>query len=178
MSITVTSPEITANSNFLPSLVKIDTMFTFFYCIFTFIFLPSQALAALPTRGLFQLVTAPYTSTNTSTKFYIYIPNALESDPSIVVAIHYCTGTATAYVNGLDYRPYSEKYNFITIYPESPEHANRCWDVSSRASLVQDGGGESQAIVDMVRWTRREFGRGEITGVRGTSSGAMMTVGA
>ena len=58
---------------------------------------------------------------NTSkTKMYIYVPNKVAENPAIIVAIHYCTGTAQAYYNGSPYAQLADQKGFIVIYPESP----------------------------------------------------------
>ncbi|RDL34309.1 uncharacterized protein BP5553_07437 [Venustampulla echinocandica] len=92
----------------------------------------------------------------------MYVPNKLATSPGILVGIHYCGGSAQAFYNGSPYQTLAEQYGFI--------------DVSSKAILTHNGGGDSNAIADMVTWainkhnvdTSKCF-------VTGTSSGAMMT---
>ncbi|KAL4790420.1 Acetylxylan esterase A [Aspergillus venezuelensis] len=111
----------------------------------------------------------------TNVGFYIYVPQNLASNPAIVVAIHYCTGTAQAYYTGSPYAQYAETYGFIVIYPESP-YEGTCWDVSSQSTLTHDGGGNSNSIANMVTWTIDQYGAdASRVYVTGTSSGAMMT---
>lgn len=112
----------------------------------------------------------------TNAGFYIYVPKKLATTPGIVVAIHYCTGSAQAYYNGSPYKTLSEQYGFIVIYPSSP-HSGTCWDVSSKATLTHEGGGDSMTIAQMVKWTISEY-KADATKVfvTGSSSGAMMTV--
>lgn len=112
----------------------------------------------------------------TNAGFYIYVPKKLAASPGIVVASHYCTGTAQAYYNGTPYKTLSEQYGFIVIYPSSP-HSGTCWDVSSRQTLKHDGGGDSNTIANMVKWTLKEY-KADATKVFavGESSGGMMTV--
>ncbi|KAF2635022.1 acetylxylan esteras-like protein 1 precursor [Massarina eburnea CBS 473.64] len=111
----------------------------------------------------------------TAAGFYIYVPKALASSPGIVVAIHYCTGTGTGYYNSTPYKTLAEQYGFIVIYPSSP-HDGACWDVSSEATLTHEGGGDSQTIAQMVRWTTSEYtADSSKVFVTGSSSGAMMT---
>jgi len=111
----------------------------------------------------------------TAAGFYIYVPKKLASSPGIVVASHYCTGTAQAYYNGSPYKTLSEQYGFIVIYPSSP-HSGTCWDVSSKATLSHNGGGDSNTIANMVKWTLNEYkaDASKVFAV-GESSGAMMT---
>lgn len=107
---------------------------------------------------------------------YIYVPDTLGADPAIIVAVHYCTGTAQAYYQGTQYAALAEANNYIVIYPESP-YEGGCWDVSSDATLTRGGGGSSTAIANMVQYTLDEYAAdASRVFVAGTSSGAMMTV--
>ncbi|KAK7722255.1 hypothetical protein SLS64_000791 [Diaporthe eres] len=113
---------------------------------------------------------------NTSgTKMYIYVPSKLAASPPIIVAIHYCTGTAQGYYNGSPYAQLADQKGFIVIYPESP-YSGTCWDVSSRAALTHNGGGDSNSIANMVTYALKQY-NGDATKVfvTGSSSGAMMT---
>jgi acetylxylan esterase len=114
---------------------------------------------------------------NTSgTKMYIYVPAKLAAKPPIIVAIHYCTGTAQAYYSGTPYAQLAEQYGFIVIYPESP-YSGTCWDVSSTAALTHNGGADSNSIANMVTYTLNTYnGDASRVFVTGSSSGAMMTV--
>ncbi|KAK4175764.1 Alpha/Beta hydrolase protein [Triangularia setosa] len=108
-------------------------------------------------------------------KMFIYVPRNLAAKPPIIVAIHYCTGTAQAYFTGSPYKQLADQKGFIVIYPESP-YSGTCWDVSSRATLTHEGGGNSNAIANMVKYTLQQY-NGDPTKVfvTGTSSGGMMT---
>jgi acetylxylan esterase len=112
----------------------------------------------------------------TKAGFYIYEPKKLAASPGVIVAIHYCTGTAQAYFDNTPYATLSEEYGFIVIYPSSP-HEGTCWDVSSKQTLTHEGGGDSNTIANMVKWTLSEYkADAEKVFVTGSSSGAMMTV--
>lgn len=113
---------------------------------------------------------------NTSgTKMYIYVPDNLATTPAIIVAIHYCSGTASAYFTNTPYATLAEKYGFIVIYPESP-YSGTCWDVSSTAALTHNGGADSNSIANMVTYTISKYGADSTrVYVTGMSSGAMMT---
>jgi acetylxylan esterase len=128
-------------------------------------------------RASLQQITNSGISNPTNVGFYMYVPDKLAASPGIVVAIHYCTGTAQAYYSGSPYARLAEQYGFVVIYPSSP-HSGGCWDVSSRASLSHNGGGDSNAIVNMVKWAITKYNaNASKVFVTGTSSGAMMTVG-
>ncbi|KAL4917169.1 Alpha/Beta hydrolase protein [Aspergillus aurantiobrunneus] len=127
-----------------------------------------------PTPGQLTQVT-DFGDNPTNVGFYIYVPENLASNPAIIVAIHYCTGTAEAFYNGSPYAQYAETHGFIVIYPESP-YEGTCWDVSSQSTLTHDGGGNSNSIANMVTWTTEQYGAdASRIYVTGTSSGAMMT---
>ncbi|KAK6209112.1 hypothetical protein LQW54_006565 [Pestalotiopsis sp. IQ-011] len=93
------------------------------------------------------------------TLMYIYVPDNLASNPAIVVAIYYCTGTASAYYSGTPYATLAEQYGFIVIYPQSP-YSGTSWD--SIANMV------GHAISAYGADAARVF-------VTGSNSGAMMT---
>ncbi|KAF3765206.1 family 1 carbohydrate esterase [Cryphonectria parasitica EP155] len=112
----------------------------------------------------------------TDVGFYIYVPDNLPPHPPILVNPHWCHGDApTAYADST-FANLSSEHGFIVIYPDSPNLADKCWDVSSPATLTHGGGGDSLGIVSMVRWTldryQADASRVFVTGV---SSGAMMT---
>ncbi|KAI1209456.1 carbohydrate esterase family 1 protein [Annulohypoxylon truncatum] len=108
--------------------------------------------------------------------FYIYIPDQLAEKPPILVNPHWCHGDAQACYSGSQYATLASKYGFIVIYPDSPNTADKCWDVSSNETLTHDAGGDSLGIVSMVRWTLEKYnGDAKRVFVTGVSSGAMMT---
>lgn len=110
------------------------------------------------------------------TKMYIYVPSNVDSKPPVIVAIHYCQGTAQAYFTGSPYAQLADQYGFIVIYPESP-YEGTCWDVSSSSALSHNGGGDSNSIANMVSYTLDKYnGDASQVFVTGSSSGAMMTV--
>lgn len=131
---------------------------------------------SLPTPGSLQQVNG-FGANPAKVGFYIYVPKKLNANPAIVVLPHACHGTAQGHFKGSPYMNLAEQRNFIAIYPNSPHSSDGCWDVSSRATLMHNGGGDSNSIANMVQWAisnykvdkRRVF-------VSGVSSGAMMTV--
>ncbi|KAF7292074.1 Carbohydrate esterase family 1 and carbohydrate-binding module family 1 protein [Mycena indigotica] len=114
-------------------------------------------------------------SNPTNVGMYVYKPTTVASKPAVIVAIHYCTGTAQAYFSGTQYAQYADTYGFIVIYPSSP-WSGTCWDVSSKATLTHNGGGDSNAIANMVAYAINTYGADSSRiFVTGSSSGAMMT---
>ncbi|KAI4597213.1 hypothetical protein KJ359_004726 [Pestalotiopsis sp. 9143b] len=146
----------------------------------TYLLLALSQLAAggpapkLAKRASLQQVT-DFGDNASGTLMYIYVPDNLASNPAIVVAIHYCTGTASAYYSGTPYAALAEQYGFIVIYPQSP-YSGTCWDVSSQAALTHGGGADSESIANMVSHTISAYGADAArVFVTGSSSGAMMT---
>lgn len=133
-------------------------------------------LLAAPTvlAASLQQVTS-FGSNPSGARMFIYVPDNLAPSAPIIVAIHYCTGTAQAYYTGTPYARLADKHGFIVIYPESP-YSGSCWDVSSPATLSHDGGANSNSIANMVAYTLSQYSAdASRVFVTGTSSGAMMT---
>ncbi|KUJ10543.1 alpha/beta-hydrolase [Mollisia scopiformis] len=92
--------------------------------------------------------------------------NAFKDGPTnLGMAIHHCQGSATAYSTESHYMPLADSHGFILIYPNSRSSA-----------LTHNGRGDSQTIVNMVKYAVTNYGGdANRTFVTGTSSGAMMT---
>lgn len=137
----------------------------------------SAALAfcsSLVSAGTYSQVTN-FGSNPTNTLVYQYVPTKLAAKPPIIVAIHYCTGTAQAYYTGTPYAQLADQYGFIVLYPQSP-YSGTCWDVSSKSALTHNGGGDSNSIANAVTWAISKYSADATrVFVTGSSSGAMMT---
>ncbi|KIJ46618.1 carbohydrate-binding module family 1 protein [Sphaerobolus stellatus SS14] len=115
-------------------------------------------------------------STNpTGVGMYLYKPTTVITPTPILVAAHYCGGTAQAYFSGTQYAAFADTYGYLVIYPNAPA-VGSCWDVNTNATLSHNGGGDSLGIVSMVRYAVSNLG-GDVNRayITGTSSGAMMT---
>lgn len=115
------------------------------------------------------------TGVPTYVSMYIYVPDKLAEKPPILVACHACTGKATTYINNIPgVVAAANKNGFIVIVPEAT--GKNCWDTGSTKSLTHDGGGDTQAIAQMVKYALDKY-KGDATRVyaMGGSSGAMMT---
>jgi acetylxylan esterase len=112
---------------------------------------------------------------------YIYVPDKLAADPPILVVAHFCGGSASAVfgqAQGGGVVAAADKYGFIMIFPQTtnPATSAKCWDVGSKASLTHDGGGDTQAIAEMVEYTLGKYNaNANRVYATGDSSGAMMT---
>jgi poly(hydroxyalkanoate) depolymerase family esterase len=109
---------------------------------------------------------------------YEYVPANVAASPPIVVAAHYCGGSASAFFGAASgIVAAADKYGFIMIFPQTtnPASSAKCWDVGSKASLTHDGGGDTQAIAQMVKYEvdKRHADAGRVY-VMGASSGAML----
>jgi poly(hydroxyalkanoate) depolymerase family esterase len=108
-------------------------------------------------------------------KMFIYVPDRVAASPPLLVAIHYCGGSASAFFTGTGYRSVADQYGFIVVYPQTTS-SDGCFDVHSDATLKHDGGGDSAGIASMVHYTISKYGaNASRVYVTGTSSGAMMT---
>ena len=73
------------------------------------------------------------------------------------------------------YTSLADTYGFIAIYPSST-HDGNCWDVASNKSLTHEGGGDSNGLANMLRYTISTYNADTSKiFVTGSSSGGMMT---
>src|SRR5256885_6554969 len=89
---------------------------------------------------------------------YVYVPDKLAADPPILVVAHFCGGSASAVfgqAQGGGIVAAADKYGFIMIFPQTtnPATSAKCLDVGTRQSLTHDGGGDTQAVAQMVKYT-------------------------
>ena len=106
---------------------------------------------------------------------YIYVPDTPAAKPPIVVAPHHCQGTGTGtYSEMSSLVSIANKTGFIIIFPEAT--GENCWDAGSTRSLKHNGGGDTGAVVQMVKYGLSKYG-GDARRVYsvGGSSGGIMT---
>ncbi len=113
----------------------------------------------------------------TQALLYSYVPKSFQKGNPLVVALHHCAGYGPGYFKEYpDWPKMADKKGFMMIYPGSPGNTGGCWDVSSKASLKHDGGGDSQTIAEMVKFVVKKYGCSDHqVYVIGHSSGAMLT---
>ncbi|TDB70701.1 PHB depolymerase family esterase, partial [Micromonospora sp. KC721] len=113
----------------------------------------------------------------TNLNMYVYAPDRLASRPALLLLVHYCSGSASAIVNGngRDFVTAADQYGYVIVVPEATR-SGRCFDVSTPQALRRDGGSDSTGIMSMVGWARTRYNvdPSRIV-VSGFSSGAMMT---
>ena len=104
---------------------------------------------------------------------YIYVPDKVVAKPPILTLIHYCGGTASAVMGQASgIVKAADQYGFIMVVPSS----GRCWDIVSDKTRKRDGGGDSHAIRQMVKYAVEKYnGNADRVYSTGDSSGAMMT---
>ncbi|KAF8162570.1 Alpha/Beta hydrolase protein [Crassisporium funariophilum] len=122
-----------------------------------------------------QQVTEIFGANPTNVLMYRYKPTALANPTPLIVAMHYCTGTAQAYFSGTALASLADQHGFIVVYPNAPTSGG-CWDVHSTGTLTHNGGGDSLGIANLVRYAISNWGvDSKRVFATGTSSGAMMT---
>ncbi|RPF21647.1 extracellular catalytic domain type 1 short-chain-length polyhydroxyalkanoate depolymerase [Myceligenerans xiligouense] len=108
---------------------------------------------------------------------YVYVPDDVDPNPALLVAVHYCTGSAPAYFGGgaQEFVRAADEQGFVIVFPEATRDGH-CFDVYSPDALTRDGGSDPVAIRSMIAHATAQYGvdtsRIYATGV---SSGAMMT---
>jgi acetylxylan esterase len=111
----------------------------------------------------------------TGLQMWQYVPPNVKSNPPILLALHYCTGTGPAFFSGTEFANLADQYGFIVIYP-SATRSGQCWDVSSSQSLTRNGGSDPVGLMAMVTYVEQHNnGDSNNVYVTGASSGAMMT---
>ncbi len=119
-----------------------------------------------------------YTTANVPSyvSMYEYVPPKPAASPPVLVVAHYCGGNAAGMfgvASGGGLVAAADAYGFLMVFPQT---SNNCWDVGSSKSLTHDGGGDTQAIVEMVKYEISHRGaNANRVYVTGQSSGAMMT---
>jgi poly(hydroxyalkanoate) depolymerase family esterase len=109
-------------------------------------------------------------------QMYIYVPDRVAAKPPILVSSHACGSTASGQMSNITkIRAAADAQGFILILPDSSPMRN-CWDVGTSASLTHNGGGDTLAVVEMVKYALSKY-NGDASRVyaHGGSSGAMMT---
>ena len=135
-----------------------------------FVLLPASPAAAATLQEVTGFGTNP-----TGIRMFLYVPDQLTANPPVLVALHYCTGSGTAFYSGTEFHTLADQYGFIVIYPSTVRSGN-CWDVSSPGALTHNGTSDPVGIVSMVRYVQSTYHTNAArTFVTGASSGAMMT---
>ena len=109
-------------------------------------------------------------------KMYIYVPDKPATKPAILVSAHSCGSNATGQMGNIPkIKAAADSNGFILILPDNP--GQNCWDVGAKdTSLKHDAGGDTKAVVQMVKYALTKY-NGDASRVyaMGGSSGAMLT---
>jgi acetylxylan esterase len=141
------------------------------------------ALAAAPARAASLQAVSNWGASGVPSyiSMYIYVPDKVATNPPILVVSHYCGGSASGVfgqVQSGGIVAAADKYGFIMIFPQTTNSASsaKCWDVGSKASLTHDGGGDTQAVAQMVKYAVTTYkANADRVYATGDSSGGMMT---
>jgi acetylxylan esterase len=118
---------------------------------------------------------------------FVYKPDKVAANPPLLTLIHYCGGSAQAVLgqakgNGTTdggIVQAADQFGFIIVVPSNANASGangRCWDVSSAKAQKREGGGDPQAIYQMVKYALSQYhANADRVYSTGDSSGAMMT---
>ncbi|MFG1807505.1 PHB depolymerase family esterase [Streptomyces sp. NPDC049040] len=111
----------------------------------------------------------------TNLQMYVYVPNSVKANPSILLALHGCQGSGPYLYSSTDFGSLADQNGFIVIYP-STNPGGSCWDVSSDQALRRNGGSDPVGLMSMITYTEQHYGGNpNAVYVTGESSGGMMT---
>ncbi|KAB8166521.1 PHB depolymerase family esterase [Streptomyces sp. 3MP-14] len=106
---------------------------------------------------------------------HLYVPDTVQDEPPVLVAVHYCTGSGPAFYSGTQFASLADQYGFVVIYP-SATREGQCFDVSSPQALTRNGGSDPVGIRSMISYVETHHNADpDRIFVTGASSGAMMT---
>jgi feruloyl esterase len=109
-------------------------------------------------------------------RMWAYVPERLPRGAPLVVALHGCSQSASAYDNGTGWSTLAERFGFAVIYPEQQPANNpkNCFSWFLPGDTAR-GHGEALSIREMIEHAIRTFGidRGRIF-VTGLSAGGAM----
>jgi poly(hydroxyalkanoate) depolymerase family esterase len=134
------------------------------------------SLPAAPQAAAASLTQITNFGTNpTGLQMYLYVPNSVKANPSILLALHGCQGSGPYLYSSTDFGSLADQYGFIVIYP-STNPGGSCWDVSSNQALTRNGGSDPVGLMSMITYTEQHYGGNpNAVYVTGESSGGMMT---
>jgi acetylxylan esterase len=107
-------------------------------------------------------------------QMYIYVPDKMATNPPIYISCHSCGSTATGQIGNIPMaKAAADAQGFILILPDNPNR--NCWDVGTTKSLTHDGGGDTQAVAQMVKYTISKYNADpKRVYIMGGSGGAML----
>jgi poly(hydroxyalkanoate) depolymerase family esterase len=106
-----------------------------------------------------------------------HVPTGLPEGRPVVVALHGCTQTGSAYGTGSGWTELADRLKFTVVLPEqkTANNFNRCFNWFERGDTTR-GQGEAESIAQMVRQTITDTGADPSrVYVTGLSAGGAMT---
>ena len=89
-------------------------------------------------------------------QMYIYVPDKMATNPPIYMSYHSCGSTATGQISNIPMaKAAADSQGFILVLPDNP--SRNCWDVGTTKSLTHDGGGDTQAVALMIKYTISKY---------------------
>lgn len=110
-------------------------------------------------------------------QMYAYTPAALPANAPLVVALHGCTQTASAYYANSGWPKFADKWGFAVVFPQTTSANNSlsCFGWFDPAEDTR-GRGEAASVVQMVEYAKQRYGSdGRRVYVTGLSAGGGMT---
>jgi acetylxylan esterase len=86
----------------------------------------------------------------TNLRMFYYKPANVQENSALIVAIHYCGGSAQAYFGYSPYANLADQKGFMVLYPESSRDT-KCFDSTQSEAFLHDAGGDSFGIANAVR---------------------------
>lgn len=108
-------------------------------------------------------------------RMLVYKPDKLATNPPVLAIIHSCGNDGPGVLGQAgELQRAADQYGFIIVVPDNAN--KRCWDTQSDKEWTRDGGGDSAAIKQMVKYAvTANNASAERVYATGCSSGAMMT---
>ncbi|MEU9203983.1 PHB depolymerase family esterase [Streptomyces sp. NPDC048332] len=136
----------------------------------------AAATPAAAAAGGLQQVTA-FGSNPGNLQMYAYTPAGLPAGAPLVVALHGCTQTASAYYANSGWPEFADAWGFFVVFPQttSANNALSCFNWFDPADDTR-GRGEAASVVQMVEYAKQTYGSdGRRVYVTGLSAGGGMT---
>jgi acetylxylan esterase len=111
----------------------------------------------------------------TGTLMNLYVPDAVDASPGVVVSLHECSGSGAVAASW--FSSLADRDGFLVIAPEvTGDDSDGCWDVASSEALGRSEGSHAYDIASMLEFVEGEYGTDpERVFIAGWSSGGIMT---
>ncbi|WLQ48065.1 PHB depolymerase family esterase [Streptomyces poriferorum] len=136
----------------------------------------AAATPAAAAAGGLQQVTG-FGSNPGNLQMYAYTPAGLPAGAPLVVALHGCTQTASAYYTNSGWPKFADTWGFSVVFPQTTSANNSlsCFNWFDPADDTR-GRGEAASVVQMVEYAKQTYGSdGRRVYVTGLSAGGGMT---